>query len=101
KSYYAVRVTDEKSVPLGRIVPGENAIVESVDEKVAPIQPLKLADSKDRGPYWKQTCISGEKGLPFHLSLHASQGQGGGAGDYGDVYLYFGTPEMGFHDGMP
>jgi hypothetical protein len=101
KSYYAVRVTDEKSVPLGRIVPGESATLEPIDEKVAPLQPLKLADSKDRGPYWKQTCISGEKGLPLHLSLHASQGQGGGAGDYGDVYLYFGTPEMGYCDGMP
>jgi hypothetical protein len=101
KSYYAVRVVDEKSVPLGRIIPGENATLEPVEEKVAPIQPLKLADSKDRGPYWKQTCISGEKGLPLHVSLHASQGQGGGAADYGDVYLYFGTPEMGYGDGMP
>jgi hypothetical protein len=101
KSYYAVRVTDEKSVPLGRIVAGESATVEPVEEKVAPIQPVKLYDSKDRGPYWKQTCISGEKGLPLHLNLHASQGQGGGAGDYGDYYLYFGTPEMGYCDGIP
>ena len=101
KSYYAVRVVDEKSTPLGRIVPGESATVEPIDEKVAPIQPIKLADSKDRGTYWKQTCISGEKGLPLHVSLHASQGQGGGAGDYGDVYLYFATPEMGYCDGLP
>jgi len=101
KSYYAVRVTDEKSIPLGRIVPGESATLEPIEEKVAPLQPIKLADSKDRGPYWKQTCISGDKGLPLHLSLHASQGQGGGAGDYGDTYLYFGTPEMGYCDGMP
>jgi hypothetical protein len=101
KSYYAVRVTDEKSVPLGRIVPGESATLEPIEEKVAPIQPLKLADSKDRGPYSKQTCISGDKGLPLHVNLHASQGQGGGAGDYGDSYLYFGTPEMGYCDGMP
>lgn len=101
KSYYAVRIVDEKSTPLGRIVPGESATVDPIEEKVAPIQPMKLADSKDRGPYWKQTCLSGEKGLPLHVSLHASQGQGGGAADYGDVYLYFGTPEMGYTDGMP
>jgi len=34
KSYYAVRVTDEKSVPLARIVPGRSAIVEPVEGKV-------------------------------------------------------------------
>ena len=35
------------------------------------------------------------------VELHASQGQGGPAGDYGDYYLYFATPEMGYRDGLP
>jgi hypothetical protein len=101
KSYYAVRVTDDKSAPMGRIVPGENATREPIEEKVAPIQPLKLADSNGRGTYWKQLVLTGEKGLPLHLRLHASEGQGGGASDHGDYYLYFGTPDMGYCDGLP
>jgi len=101
KAYYAVVATDEKFAPLSKIVPGRSATTESIDEKVAPIQPIKLHDSKTRGPYSPQTSITGQKGLPLRVELHASQGQGGGAGDYGDYYLYFATPEMGWRDGLP
>lgn len=101
KAYYAVAATDEKFVPQSKIVAGQSATTEAVDEKVAPIQPIKLYDSKMRGQYSPQTSITGQKGLPMQVELHASQGQGGGAGDYGDYYLYFATPKMGWRDGLP
>lgn len=101
KAYYAVLVTDEKYNVLSRVVPGQSALTEPITEKVAPPQPIKLFDSKARGPYTPQTSITGQKGLPLHVELHASQGQGGGAGAYGDYYLYFATPAMGYRDGLP
>lgn len=101
KAYYAVVATDEKLQPLSRIVPGKSATTEALEEKVAPSQPIKLYDSKTRGQYSPQTSITGQKGLPLRVELHASQGQGGGAGDYGDYYLYFATAEMGYRDGLP
>jgi hypothetical protein len=101
KAYYAVVATDDKLKPLTKIVLGKSAMIEPVDEKVTPIQPIKLHDSKSRGPYSPQTLISGQKGLPLRVELHASQGQGGGAGDYGDYYLYFATADMGWRDGLP
>jgi hypothetical protein len=101
KAYYAVVATDEKYNPLSKIAPGQSATTEPVVEKVTPIQPIKLYDSKSRGQYSPQTSITGQKGLPLFVELHASQGQGGGAGDYGDYYLYFATPEMGWRDGLP
>jgi hypothetical protein len=101
KAHYAVVATDEKHRPLSRVVPGRSATAEAVEEKVAPPRPIKLHDSKSRGVYSPQTSITGQKGLPLRVELHASQGQGGGAGDYGDYYLYFATPEMGYRDGLP
>ena len=101
RGFYAVVATDDKRAPLTKVVPGQSATVEAVDESVAPIQPIKLHDSKSRGVYSPQTSITGKKGLPLFVELHASQGQGGGAGDYGDYYLYFATPEMGWRDGLP
>ena len=62
-------------------------------------QALRLEGAQ--GPYVASTSITGKKGLPLHLTLHGSQGQGGGAGEYGDYYLFFGTPDMGYRDGLP
>jgi len=101
KAYYAVLVTDEKLNPLGSIIPGKSATVEPIEEKVASTQPVKLYDSKSRGIYSPQTSITGQKGLPLRVELHGSQGQGGGAGDYGDYYLHFAGPDMGYRDGLP
>lgn len=101
KAYYAVVATDQKLNPLSRAVPGKSATTEPISEMVAPVQPIKLLDSKSRGPYSPQTSLTGQKGLPLRVELHASQGQGGGAGEYGDYYLYFATPEMGYRDGLP
>jgi pimeloyl-ACP methyl ester carboxylesterase len=101
KAYYAVVATDETFAALSAVVPGRSATTEAVEEKVSPVKPIKLHDSKERGVYSPQTAITGRKGLPLRVELHASQGQGGGAGDYGDYYLYFATPDMGYRDGLP
>ncbi len=101
KGYYAVLATDEKLNPRTKVVPGQSATTEAVEEKVAPPQPIKLYDSKSRGVYSWQTAITGQKQLPLRVELHASSGQGGGAGDYGDYYLYFATADMGYRDGLP
>jgi hypothetical protein len=95
KSFYAVMVTDEKNQTIGTIVPGKSATTEAIEEKVAPIQPIRISSATNN------TKITGKAGLPLNLMLHASQGTGGAVNDNGDVYLYFGTPEMGWRDGLP
>jgi len=102
KAYYAVVTTDVKLQVVSKVLPGKNATTEAIEEKAAPIQPIKLWDSKERkGPYVANTSITGKKDLPLHVTLHGSQSNGGGAGEYGDYYLFFGTPEMGERDGLP
>ncbi|MEX0718647.1 MAG: hypothetical protein WD066_18785 [Planctomycetaceae bacterium] len=102
ESYYAVVATDNRwEEKLTPIVPGESATVEPVKEKVAPIQPIKIGDSKERAGNSLSTIISGKEGLPLHLSLHGSQSTGGAATAWGDLYVYFGTPDMGWRDGLP
>jgi hypothetical protein len=100
-SYYAVVATDEKRNPVSKVVAGKSATTEAVEEKPGPIQPIKIYDSKERKSYVAQTSITGKKGLPLHVTLHGSSSQGGGASEWGDYYLYFGTREMGYRDGMP
>lgn len=95
RSYYAVMVTDDKHQPVGKIVPGASATLQATEEKVAPIQPIRIFSASDG------TRITGTSGLPLQVSLHGSQGTGGAVGNNGDVYLYFGTPEMGWRDGLP
>ncbi len=102
RSYYAVVATDEQFEPVSTIVPGKSATTIAVEERPGPIQPIKLYDSRERsGPYVGSTQLTGAKNLPLQVALHGSQSRGGGAGDYGDYYLYFGTPEMGYRDGLP
>lgn len=101
KAYYAVIATDTSSAPASEVIPGESATTAAVEEQPAPIQAIKLYDSHERtGPYVKNTALSGKKGLPLHVTLHGSNGAGGGAGAYGDYFLYFGTPQMGYRDGL-
>lgn len=101
KAWYAVVATDLADKAVTQVVPGESATTDGVDEKAAPIKPLKLNDSKTYGQYAKMFFISGEKNLPLMLELHASTAQGGNGGGHGDYYLYYATPEMGVLDGMP
>lgn len=101
QSYYAVVATNPQFESLSAVVPGQSATTEAIDERPAPMQPIKLYDSQERGgPAVRNTAITGAKGLPLHLALQGSQANGGGAGDYGDYYLYFGSPEMGYRDGL-
>lgn len=75
--YNAVVATDEKRNPVTQVVPGMNATTKPLDERRAELQPIKLYDSRERkGPYVSSTSITGKKGLPLHLTLHGSQGQG-------------------------
>ncbi len=102
ESYYAVVATDAKwEQKLTPVVPGESATLKPVAEKVAPIQPIKIGDSKTRGPSARSCAITGKENLPLMLTIHGSQGTGGATSDHGDLYLYFGTPEMGWRDGLP
>jgi hypothetical protein len=100
-AFYAVVATNEDVKPLTTVEPGRSATVTAVTERIAPIQPIKVYDSKQRPTYAAQTAISGTKGLPLILGLHGSQAQGGGASDWGDYYTYFGTEAMGYRDGLP
>ncbi len=101
EAYYAVVATGPAGKLLTKVVAGESATAEAVVEKVAPIRPIKLHDSKTYGRYARIVQITGAKNLPLHVQLHASQGRGGGAGSHGDYYLYFSRPEWGYRDGLP
>ena len=101
KARYAVVATDLAGKPLTKVVPGQSATTDPVAEKISPIQPIKLHDSKTYGRYARICQVTGEKNLPLHVKLHASQGRGGGAGSHGDYYLYFSRPEWGYRDGLP
>lgn len=101
KSFYAVVAFDSTNVAVTKIAPGKSATTVALDEEVKPIMPMKIYDSKNRGQYSKQTTITGTENLPLYFELHASNAQGGGAGGYGDYYLYFSRPEWGYRDGLP
>ena len=93
-AFYAVLATDVDDQPVESIMPGVNATVDPVAERVADRQPLEVWDSTERGIYVPETEITGTPNLPLRVVLHASDAQGGGAGDYGDYWLYFGDDSM-------
>ncbi|MGE3804869.1 MAG: hypothetical protein AB7K24_09380 [Gemmataceae bacterium] len=101
KAYYAVLTTDENYKPVGTVVPGKSATLQPVEETVAPIQPIKQMDSRTRtGRFAANTSISGQKGLPLTCFFHGSSARGAGPSEYGDFWIYFGTPDMGYRDGI-
>ena len=101
-AFYAIAATDTNGQQvLSRVEPGQSATTVAVDEKIAPIQPIRLIDSNVHGPYKAVCGITGTKGLALSVSLHASSAQGANAGSHGDYYLYFATPQMGWRDGLP
>jgi len=99
KGYYAVVATDLEFNPVTKVLPGESATLEPVEEEVAPIHPIKQYDSRARGVSAGE--ISGRNGLPLKVALHASAGRGGGASKLGDYYLYFSPREWGYREGLP
>jgi len=100
KSFYAV-VATEGGKAISKIIPGDSSTKTALEEKTGEIQPIKTGDSKKRGRYWKQCCISGKKNLPLSVNLHASCGRGGGVGGHGDTYLYFSKETWGYREGLP
>jgi len=100
-AYYAVVATDAQGKPVTQVVPGGSATTEPVAEKVAPIAPVKTGDSKERGRYAAVVKVTGQKGLPLMVNLHASSSRGGPGYDHGDYYLFWGRPEWGYRDGLP
>ena len=103
KSYYAVVATDPKGTPVGAVVPGKSATTEAVDEKAAPLQPIKCDGLRGAAAAANPSPASSfGKKLPLSVELHASSGY---ASDKlysatGDAYLYFAAPEMGYRDGL-
>lgn len=100
-AYFAVLATDKNDVAMETIEPGRNATTAPIAEALAPHQPIKVYDSANRGQYSPNTKITGTPNLPLSVILHASNAQGGGAGDYGDYYEYFGDTTMGYRAGLP
>jgi hypothetical protein len=98
---YAVVATDAKGRPVTKVVPGRSATAEPIAEKVAPIQPILQYDGSERSSYVPQTRVTGKKGLPLFVNLHASRGAGGGASKWGDYYLYFSPRDWGYRAGLP
>jgi hypothetical protein len=99
--YYAVVASDSNGRRIGKVVPGQSATTQPVIEKVAPIQPVKTGDSTERGRYARIVQVTGEKGLPLMVELHASSARGGPGSDHGDYYLFWGRREWGYCDGLP
>ncbi|MBW2731432.1 MAG: hypothetical protein JRH20_03510 [Deltaproteobacteria bacterium] len=100
-AYYAVIATDVEGKALEAVSPGVNATVDPVSEGVALRAPIQRYNSDERGVYSPQTRVTGTPSLPLIVNLHASSATGGGAGDYGDYYNYFGDTSMGYQDGIP
>lgn len=102
KRYYAV-VATQSGKPVTQVIAGKSATTEAIDERPGKIKPIKIWDSKTRkGPYIKQTCLSGKTGLPLMVKLHASGGyRHAGRSTYGDYYVYFSRPEWGWRQGLP
>lgn len=100
-AYYAVIATDLDGTPVESVAVDVNATVEPIAERVGSREPIKVYDSATRGKYSPNTEITGTRGLPLFVTLHGSNAQGGGAGDYGDYWLYFGDDTMGWQSGLP
>ncbi len=94
KGYYAVVATDLELKPLSKVVPGKSATTKSVEEKVAPPQPIRQVPPR-KGE------ISGEKipkGLPLYVGMHGSCGSKARR----NTFAYFSPKkEMGWRAGQP
>ena len=100
--YYAVAVT-EAGKRASKIVAGQSSTVKPVSESVADIAPIKLWDSNNReAKNAERFKITGDKGLPLEVRLHASGGYSfSGTHKYGDYYLCFAKEKWGWRDGLP
>jgi len=100
RSFYAVVATDLKLKPLSKVVPGESATTTPVEEKVAPVKPIRQIAAEERKI--KVGKITGKKGLPLYVQLHASRSSKPRMPRTGDRFLYFAPEkEMGWRAGQP
>ncbi len=99
KGYYAVVATDLALKPLSRVAAGESATTEPVEEKVAPFQPIKQVSAETR--HKEIGKISGKKGLPLYVQLHASCSSKAWMAYRGDYFTYFAPKEFGWRAGQP
>jgi len=83
--YFAVAAEDEP------IEPGRNATRDPIEPKVAPVTPI--AQSPEAAGDMKNVAA----GLPVLLELHAHTSRPQGK----FTHLLFGSPEMGWRDGLP
>jgi len=98
RNYYAVVAMNSAGAPLSQVVPGESALTGSVEERVAPIQPIRFNSAKNSAG---QPIVL-QKKQPLRVEFHASNSY---ASDRfydadGDNYLYFATSDMGYRDGL-
>jgi hypothetical protein len=91
QSYYAILPADPSGHPLSEPVPGQSATVQPLSETPAPIQAIEAA----REPHPPKSDTAPQ---PLVLWLH---GHGGRESERGNAYLYMGTPDMGYRDGIP
>jgi hypothetical protein len=98
-AYYAVAATDLSLHRVDKIIPGESASNLAVTEAPAPIQPIRMQKAVGH-----PNGISTAPDQPLTLKLHASDATGGEGNPnpwHGDYYVYFGTEEMGWREGLP
>jgi hypothetical protein len=100
KGYYAVVATDLDLKPLSKVVPGQSATTQPVEERVAPLRPIRQFAAEERANQYGK--ISGKKGLPLYVQLHASCSSKASMAKTGDYFTYFGpSKEYGWRAGQP
>ncbi len=100
KGFYAVTATDLDLNPLSAIVPGESATSEPVAEQVAAVEPIRQFAAEEQPA--RSGGISGRRGLPLYVQLHASCSSKSWMTSSGDYFAYFAPrQEMGWRVGQP
>ncbi len=100
KGYYAVMATDLALKPLSKVVPGQSATTAPVDEKVAQVGPIRQFSAAELSN--NAGKISGKKGLPLYVQLHASCSSKAWMARSGDYFTYFAPrKELGWRAGQP
>ena len=95
--YYAVTATDPEGNENTDLSSGENSLRSPVAGKVAPVQPIYIADTE--AAYARDSA----KGRSLIFSLH---GRGGGYTAGGENpqrvnYMFFGDAKQGWREGLP
>jgi hypothetical protein len=99
-AFYAVVTHDTTGAQSdSTISPGNNSTTMPVAETVAPVRPLKYYDSSNSKRGGSSTQITGARGRPMFVKLHASGGCPGAIG-MGDLWHFWGDSSMGYQEGI-